>query len=191
MKKIITIFFAGFLLLSKSNAITINTFDNFTRFIFDKSDFKYTTGSIQGDYWYYPSGAGSNNCILSTLPIFIPANAQLTGQIEFKAKALIWIQKLSDYYNTNIFTLKNISSNNNIILQESNIFLSALSDMRVLYYRDMNSYIEAKTVANDFIQLPFIFNSRDTVSGKMKFCISSVIPKLELGIRTITIEARM
>ncbi|WGL61168.1 hypothetical protein QEJ31_06105 [Pigmentibacter sp. JX0631] len=183
--------YVGCFLLSNSNAVTINTFDNFTRFIFDKSDFNFNTGNIQGDYWFYPSGAGSNNCIVSTVPIFIPANAQLTGQIEFKAKALIWIEKLSDYYNTNIFTIKNISSNGNTTFQESNIYLSALSDMRVLYYRDMNSYIEAKTVANDFIQQPFIFNSRDSVTGKMKFCISSVIPKLELGIRTITIEARM
>ncbi|KAB8032271.1 hypothetical protein [Fluviispira multicolorata] len=171
-----------------ANALKSETNNNFTRFIFDPSDFYSNYGNINNMYWHYSDFRPIKGCALSTVPIFLTQKAQLNPQLEIKSTAYTWIASPADLTKIQLFQLKAYANDRGYQeILSAPFYLKELRDIETISYFDNGSYIKAKTENDEFIVSKLNFN-KSYADGRISFCIENVSERTEIFISSLAVD---
>lgn len=190
MFKKICFSFVSLFSISQAYSLRIEPYNNFTRFIFEAKDITANKGFTNDSYWSYTGYNPVYECAATTNSIFLPQKAYLSGYINVKSSTNIWVDSPKDLPNIKLFSIK-VFANSNQEIQNSPFYLSELKDIKILSYQGNSSYIHASTENEGFISSSLVFREKQDLSGKINFCISNIIPKTDVYITSITIDAIM
>jgi hypothetical protein len=190
MLKKICFSFISMFSISQAHSLRIEPYNNFTRFIFEAKDIIANKGNTNDSYWYYTDYNPVDDCAATINSIYLPQKAYLSGYINVRSSTNIWVDSPRDLPNTKLFNVK-VFSNSNQEIQSSPFYLSELKDIKILSYQGNGSYIHASTENEEFINSSLVFRGNQNASGKINFCISNIIPKTDVYITSIIIDAIM
>ena len=176
--------------ISQAYSLKIEPYNNFTRFIFEAKDIIANKGNTNDSYWYYTDYYPVNDCAAITKSIYLPQKAILSGYINVKSSTNVWVDSPRDLPNIKLFNVK-VFVNSNQEIQSSPFYLSELKDIKILSYQGNGSYIHASTEDEGFINSSLVFRGNQDAIGNINFCISNIIPKTEVYITSIIVDAVM
>ncbi|WP_186647242.1 hypothetical protein [Fluviispira vulneris] len=189
-KKVILSLF-GLILIKSAYALKVEPYNNYTRFIFEPKDFIAAKGKVSDTAWYYPGYEEYNDCAATTIPIFLPKKAYISGYVTIKSTAHTWIESPRDLARIQLFKVKTFSNfaGLNQEIMTAPFYLSELRDIKTLYFSGNSSYIQAKTENNQFIYSKLMFDNRNEAWDKISFCLANISERTELYISALTIDA--
>lgn len=182
--------FAAMLFVSQAHSLRIEPYNNFTRFIFEPKDITANKGYTNDSYWSYTNYNPVNDCAATTSSIYLPQKAYLSGYINVKSSTNVWVDSPRDLPNIKLFNVK-VFSNTTQEIKSAAFYLSELKEIKTLSYQGNSSYIHAATEDGGFIDSSLIFKGKQDAFGSIHFCISNIIPKTEIYVTSIIIDAIM